>query len=83
MIKKCFVCRFSNVIKDKKFIYDNNNDENTLKNIPPLTPSHVLLGDILGQNNVLPNIEPINNAPLSVYHADINHIKFNAYAYLY
>ncbi len=83
IIKKCFVCKLSKVIKDRKFTYDKINEEKTLKNIPPLTPSHVLFGDIFGQNNVFPNIEPINSAPLSVYQADTNHIKFKACPYLY
>lgn len=30
-----------------------------LKKIPPLTPSHVFLGEIFGTNGVLPKYEPI------------------------
>ena len=81
--RKCLVWRLSKVIKDKKFIYESISDEKTLKKMPPLTPSQVLFGEILGQNKVLPNMEPINKAPLSVYQAEISHIRFNAYAYLY
>jgi hypothetical protein len=69
-------------MKDRKFTYDKIKEEKTLKNIPPLTPSQVLFGDIFGQKRVLPNIEPMNKAPLSVYQADTNHIKFKACPYL-
>jgi len=72
------VCKSVNVMKLRKLIWDRMRDEKTLKNIPPLTPSQVLLGDILGQKRVFPNMDPMKRAPLSVYQADISQIKLIA-----
>lgn len=70
------------VMKLRKLIWDKIREEKTLRKIPPLTPSQVLLGEIFGQNRVFPNIEPIKRAPLSVYQAEMIQIRLIACACL-
>jgi hypothetical protein len=54
-----------------------------LKKMPPLTPSHVFFIEIFGAKTCFPRRLPMNNIPLSVYHADIIQRMLIAGPYLY